>query len=120
MSKTPASANLLNDLFRSAFIPSINVGRAAPAADMSDWFELSGMGGALGSVESPYDLVAGESAARMTNEFAGMGSSGGYPIPLEDLRGYPGQYGGGMNDWVEFGSQAAVSRDSLALTGETF
>jgi len=22
-------------------------------------------------------------------------------VPLEDLRGYPGQYGGGMNDWME-------------------
>jgi hypothetical protein len=77
--------------------------------------------GGLGSVISPEDLVAGESLARNVNEFSGMGdwmelsglgSSGGAPIPMEDLRGYPGQYGkgqvSGMGDWVELTSNNAL------------
>lgn len=73
--------------------------------------------GGMGSVESPEALVAGESLARNVNEFSGMndwmelsglGSSGGAPVPMEDLRGYPGQYGGGMNDWVELDSMGAM------------
>ncbi len=87
-------------------------GGGGDVAGMNDWLELSGMGGGMGMVLSPEDLVSGESLARQVNEFSGVGSSGGSPIPLEDLRGYPGQYGGGgmgsMNDWVEFAPGSAM------------
>jgi len=36
------------------------------------------------------------------------------------LRGYPGQYGGGMGDWVELEPDAAVLKDSVGAPGENF
>lgn len=120
------TANLINDLVRTALVPQISVPGAGmrasagvPGEDMGDWMELSGMGGGMGAVMSPSDLVAGESAAQ-PYQLGGLGSSGGSPIPLEDLRGYPGQYGGGMNDWVELEAGAPVLRDQVGMPGESF
>ena len=112
--------SLLGETIGLAIFPSSR--RAAPlppAGDMGDWMELSGMGGGMGAVYSASDLVAGESAAQPF-QLGGMGSSGGNPIPLEDLRGYPGQYGGGMGDWVELGQSSAVLRDAVGSPGESF
>jgi hypothetical protein len=89
----------------------------------------SSMGGGMGAVISPEDLVAGESLARNVNEFSGMGdwmelsglgSSGGAPVPMEDLRGYPGQYGGGMGDWVELTANNALVKAGFDPGVEAF
>ena len=88
----------------------------------------------MGMVMSPEDLVAGESLARNVNEFSGMGGMGGMndwmelsglgqggtPVPLEDLRGYPGQYGGGMNDWVELNATSGIVEAGFNPGAETF
>jgi hypothetical protein len=120
-------ADLLSDVFTTPLIPKIQAGRGrAPAsAGMEDFLELSGMGGSgMGAVMSPYDLVSGESAARLTNDFAGMGGSGGAPIPLEDIRGlgygYAGWYGGGMNDFMELSDLKANTIPPVAQGPETF
>lgn len=76
--------------------------------------EYPGYGG-MGMVMSPEDLVSGESMARQVNEFSGLGSSGGAPVPLEDLRGYPGQYGGGMNDWMELSGMGGGMGDWVEI-----
>lgn len=85
--------------------------------------------GGMSGVVSPEELVAGESLARNVNEFSGMndwmelsglGSSGGAPVPMEDLRGYPGQYGGGMNDWVELTSNNALVQAGFNPGAEGF
>lgn len=117
-------AQLLGDLFVSSYLPRISVpaasGRsyAAPASSMADWMELSGGVGGMGAVYSAADLVAGESAAQPF-QMGGLGS-GGVPIPIEDLRGYPGQYGGGLRDWVELQPDAAVDKDAVGAAGESF
>lgn len=82
----------------------------------------------MGSVLSPRQLVEGESASRLSSEFSGMndwmelsGLGTGYPVPIEDLRGYPGQYGGGMSDWVEFKPDTGfVQRHEFAPSEEHF
>lgn len=132
------TANLLAELIGGAgLIPAIGV----PAAGGN----MSGLGSyydpelpygsypgqypGMGAVMSPEDLVAGESLARNVNEFSGMsdwmelsglGSSGGTPVPLEDLRGYPGQYGGGMNDWVEFQPSSGLVQAGFNPGAEAF
>jgi hypothetical protein len=103
---------------------------AAGQAGMANWGPDYKYGyGGMGSVISPEDLVAGESLARNVNEFSGMndwmelsglGSSGGAPIPMEDLRGYPGQYGGGLNDWVELTSDNALVKAGFDPGVEAF
>jgi hypothetical protein len=117
-----ALANFLYEVFPGTagmlMIPQIS----APQRGMAGMGYQSGPDykygyGGMGAVIDPETLVAGESLARNVNEFSGMGdwmelsglgSSGGAPIPMEDLRGYPGgypgQYGGGLNDWVELTS----------------
>ncbi len=84
---------------------------------MSAMGPMGGMGG-MGSVLSPRQLVEGESAARLSTEFSGMNdwltlSGLGQPVPIEDLRGYPGQYGGGMSDWVEFKPDSGFVADNV-------
>lgn len=123
-------ANLLFELmgYGPALVLNLPMGgmrSSLPASTgQGDWMELSGMGQGT-SVISPYDLVAGESEARLYNSLDGMGQ-GGRPVPIEDLRGYPGQYGGGMNDWVEFSSYptaeafAATEGGAVGGPGETF
>jgi hypothetical protein len=39
---------------------------------------------------------------------------------MEDLRGYPGQYGGGMGDWVELTSNNALVRAGFDPGTEAF
>ena len=109
------TANLLGEIFNSPLIPSIGAGRSS--ASLEGYYDpllahgsYPGQYPGMGMVMSPEELVAGESMSSMGDwmELSGLGSSGGTPIPLEDLRGYPGQYGGGMNDWVEFNSDAGL------------
>ncbi len=124
-------ANLAYDLWPAGaekLIPGVSAPRGgllrAPAAAAGEmgWLpgrkaypgEYPGYGG-LGMVMSPEDLVAGESMARQVNEFSGLGSSGGAPVPLEDLRGYPGQYGGGMNDWMELSGMGGGMNDWVEI-----
>ena len=118
------------------FIPQVSAPqrRGLPSGGVEGWGPdyKYGYGGGMGSVISPEDLVAGESLARNVNEFSGMndwmelsglGSSGGAPVPMEDLRGYPGQYGGGMggmNDWVELTSNNALVRAGFDPGVEAF
>ena len=54
----------------------------------------------LGMVESPEALVAGES---MAMQMKGLGSSGGMPVPIEDIRGM-----GGMSDWMELSGMSGM------------
>jgi len=134
-----AVGNLLLELIpgASSILPGISNPRgmrtmrhmsmAAPAGE-------EGMGSYGSSVLSPEDLVAGESSARLTNEFhgmsdflelSGMGSSGGQPIPIEDLRGYPGWYGGGnsisgMGDYMELNPTAPLVTDGFNPGTENF
>jgi hypothetical protein len=133
-----ALANFAYEMFPGTagmlFIPQVTAPsrrRSLPTSDVSGWGPdyKYGYGGGMGSVISPEDLVAGESLARNVNEFSGMndwmelsgmGSSGGAPVPMEDLRGYPGQYGGGMNDWVELTSNNALVKAGFDPGVEAF
>jgi hypothetical protein len=115
-------------------IPQVSapVRRSRLSASLPAGGDLDGYGygtHGMGAVMSPEDLVAGESLARNVNEFSGMGdwmelsgmgSSGGSPIPMEDLRGYPGQYGGGMGDWIEMGPNAELVQQGFAPGVEAF
>jgi hypothetical protein len=119
--------------FSTRYLPSINAptGRRgfAPQTSVEGWGPDYRYGyGGMGSVMSPEDLVAGESLAREVNEFSGMNDwmelsglgQGGAPVPMEDLRGYPGQYGGGMGDWVELGSNSKIVQQGFDPGAETF
>jgi hypothetical protein len=123
------TANLLGELFNSPLIPSIGAGRRAAGGDMSGYYDpllahgsYPGQYPGMGMVMSPEELVAGESMSSMGDwmELSGLGSSGGTPVPLEDLRGYPGQYGGGMNDWVEFNSGSGLVQAGFDPGTESF
>ncbi len=129
-----STANLLGEVFHSSWIPSIGVPRAS--GGLSGYYDpllsygsYPGQYPGMGAIMSPEDLVAGESLARNVNEFSGMndwmelsglGSSGGTPVPLEDFRGYPGEYGGGMNDWVEFNSGSGLVQAGFNPGAEAF
>jgi hypothetical protein len=75
----------------------------------------------LGMVTSPEELVAGESYARQMGgmndwmELSGLGSSGGYPVPIEDIRGL-----GGMGDWVEMAPDSSLVMAGFTPGNESF
>lgn len=133
-----AVGNLLLELIpgASSILPGISNprGMRAMRMPMHSMASEEGMGNYGSSVLSPEDLVAGESSARLTNEFhgmsdflelSGMGSSGGQPIPIEDLRGYPGWYGGGnsisgMGDYLELNPTAPLVTDGFNPGTENF
>jgi hypothetical protein len=72
----------------------------------------------LGNVESPEALVAGESQARLVNEFRGVGDfmelSGmhGSPVPFEDIRGF--------GDWVQLQPDTQLAMENFNPATETF
>lgn len=132
-----AAYELMPDQAAKVGVPRLESGRVMAAAPAEG---TSGLGyysdgpdysRGFGSVESPEDLVAGESLARQVNEFHGLGQ-GGHPVPIEDIRGmgdwmelsgYPGQYGGGyggMGDWVEMEPQAPMVQQGFNPAVENF
>jgi len=100
------------------------IGGGYNAGGMSDWMELSGYPGqyggyagvgdpgGLGMVTDPESLVAGESLARQTNEFHGLQGSGGYPVPVEDIRG--------LGDWVELAQDSSLAMTGFSPGSESF
>lgn len=123
-----SGAMLLGELLGwNQYVPQISV----PAASRGMLASSNGSSAAavsgMGSVLSPEDLVAGESLARNVNEFSGVGDwmelsglGNGRAVPLEDLRGYPGQYGGGLNDWVELQPSAPLVEAGFDPATESF